>query len=70
LIVGFEECGARGDKMMDGFPERITAPPRATVNRRFYTWFVVCAFLVIFAGFAHTFYLRVVFETAPLPLLL
>ena len=41
-----------------------------TINRRFYTWFVVCAFLIIFAGFAHTFYLRAVFETATLPLLL
>ena len=47
------------------------ATPTATrVNRRFYTWFVVGAFLIIFAGFAHTFYLRVFFETAPLPLLL
>jgi hypothetical protein len=39
-------------------------------NRRFYTWFTVCAFLIIFAGFAHTYYLRLVFETKGLPLLL
>jgi len=41
-----------------------------TINRGFYTWFVVCALLIVFAGFAHTFYLRVVFETATLPFLL
>jgi hypothetical protein len=39
-------------------------------NRRFYTWFAVCAFLILFAGFAHTYYLRLVFETKGLPLLL
>jgi hypothetical protein len=41
-----------------------------TRNRRFYTWFAVCAFLIIFAGFAHSYYLRFVFETKRLPLLL
>jgi hypothetical protein len=41
-----------------------------TPNRRFYTTFVICAFLLVFAGFAHTFYLRAIFETAPLRLLL
>ena len=41
-----------------------------TGNRRLYTWFAVCAFLIIFAGFAHTYYLRLVFETKGLPLLL
>ncbi|HXN98377.1 MAG TPA: hypothetical protein VN881_04845 [Candidatus Acidoferrales bacterium] len=41
-----------------------------TGNRRFYTWFAVCAFLIILAGFAHTYYLRFVFETKGLPLLL
>ena len=41
-----------------------------TGNQRFYTWFAVCAFLIIFAGFAHTYYLRHVFETKGLPLLL
>jgi hypothetical protein len=41
-----------------------------TGNRRFYTWFAVGAFLIIFAGFAHTYYLRLVFETKGLPVLL
>jgi hypothetical protein len=41
-----------------------------TDNRRFYTWFAVGAFLIIFAGFAHTYYLRLVFETKELPILL
>jgi hypothetical protein len=50
--------------------EVMAARPTARINRRFYTWFVVCAFLIIFAGFARTFYLRTVFETAALPLLL
>ena len=50
--------------------EAVAVPPAARINRRFYTWFVVCAFLIIFAGFAHTFYLRLVFETTALPLLL
>ena len=40
------------------------------INRRFYTWFAVCSFLIIFAGFAHTYYLRLVFETKRLPPLL
>jgi hypothetical protein len=57
--------------MMGSSSEEVVAvPPAARINRRFYTWFVVCAFLIIFAGFAHTFYLRLVFETAALPLLL
>src|ERR1700735_4140367 len=41
-----------------------------TGNRRFYTWFAVCAFLIIFAASPHTYYLRSVFETKGLPLLL
>jgi hypothetical protein len=40
------------------------------INRHFYMWFAVCAFLIIFAGFFHTYYLRFVFETKGLPLLL
>lgn len=48
----------------------MATPTAVTLNRRFYTWFAVCAFLIIFAGFAHTFYLRLVFETKALPLLL
>ncbi len=42
----------------------------AMTNRRFFTWFAVCAFLIVFAGFAHTYYLRFAFETKGLPLLL
>lgn len=44
--------------------------PAVTINRRFYTWFVVGAFLIVFAGFARTFYLRLLFQTKGLPLLL
>lgn len=47
-----------------------TTPAAARINRRFYTWFVVCAFLIIFAGFARTFYLRPVFQTRGLAPLL
>ncbi|MHB8678004.1 MAG: hypothetical protein ACYDCE_16305 [Candidatus Acidiferrales bacterium] len=46
-----------------------------TVNRtrgrgNFYTWVAVCAFLIVFAGFARTYYLKVLFDTPALPLLL
>ena len=62
---------ASSDKIMDSFSEEVMATRKAvTINRRFYTWFVVCAFLIIFAGFARTFYLRPVFQTKGLPLLL
>ena len=37
---------------------------------RFYLWFHACAFLIVFAGFARTYYLRPIFEVRPLPLLL
>jgi hypothetical protein len=58
------------DKPM-GNSEKVMATPIALAfNRRFYTSFVVCAFLIVFAGFAHTYYLRAVFETTALPLLL
>lgn len=51
--------------------EQIAAPvTRATSNRRFYTAFVAGAFFLVFAGFAHTYYLRMAFQTKPLPLLL
>jgi len=36
----------------------------------FYTWVAVCTFLIIFAGFARTYYLKILFGTAALPLLL
>jgi hypothetical protein len=36
----------------------------------FYTWVTVCTFLIIFAGFARTYYLKALFGTPALPLLL
>jgi hypothetical protein len=36
----------------------------------FYTWVAVCTFLIIFAGFARTYYLKALFGTPALPLLL
>lgn len=41
-----------------------------TMNRRWYTWFAVGAFTILFAGFAHSYYLRFLFEPRSLPLLL
>lgn len=55
---------------MGGSGEVIAARAEATINRRFYTWFAVGAFVVLFAGFAHSYYLRLVFEANALPLLL
>ena len=43
---------------------------KVTINRRFYAGFAVCAFLIVFAGFAHSYYLRLLFETQALPVLL
>lgn len=36
-------------------------------SRGFYAWFATGAFLIIFAGFARTYYLRPIFEVRPLP---
>lgn len=36
----------------------------------FYTWAAVCTFLIVFAGFARTYYLKILFGTPALPLLL
>jgi hypothetical protein len=49
--------------------------PRARVGQTrprdtFYTWVAVCTFLIIFAGFARTYYLKALFGTPALPLLL
>lgn len=41
-----------------------------TINRRFYTCFALGAFAILFAGFAHSYYLRPIFEAKALPLLL
>lgn len=55
---------------MGSSQETVAARTTVTSNGRYYTCFAVCAFLIIFAGFAHTYYLRLVFETKRLPLLL
>lgn len=48
----------------------MAARTAGTSNRRLYTCFAVCSCLILFAGFAHTYYLRPVFETRRLALLL
>lgn len=40
------------------------------VRRHFYTVFAICAFLIVFAGFARTYYLRPLFEASGLRFLL
>jgi hypothetical protein len=49
-----------------------TYAPANWTNRRgsFYTWVAVGTFLIIFAGFAGTYYLKILFGTPALPLLL
>ncbi|HEV2617498.1 MAG TPA: hypothetical protein VGU63_12910 [Candidatus Acidoferrales bacterium] len=42
----------------------------SVVDRRFYTWVAVAAALVVFAGFARTYYLKEFFGTRSLALLL
>lgn len=41
-----------------------------TVERRLYTWAAIVALLVMFAGFARTYFLKLAFDTPPLTLLL
>jgi len=43
---------------------------RSVVDRRFYTWIAVAAALIVFTGFARTYYLKELFGTRSLPLLL
>ena len=43
---------------------------RKTPTSSVYTWVAVCTFLLIFAGFARTYYLKILFGTRALPLLL
>ncbi|MGE5244264.1 MAG: hypothetical protein ACM3SQ_08565 [Betaproteobacteria bacterium] len=43
------------------------AKPRRATGDFFYTWVAVGTFLIVFAGFARTFYLKVFFGTRPLP---
>lgn len=46
------------------------AANRPKARGSFYTWVAVCIFLIIFAGFARTYYLKALFGTPALPLLL
>ena len=46
-------------------PTDIRARRRGTIS--FYTWIAVITSLMVFAGFARTFYLKVFFGTRPLP---
>ena len=55
---------------MGNSQELVATRTAVTINRRFYTWFVIGAFLILFAGFARSYYLRLVFEDKALPLLL
>src|SRR6185437_6956578 len=43
---------------------------RSVVDRRFYTWVAFAAALIVFTGFARTYYLKQLFGTRSLPLLL
>ena len=43
---------------------------RTKLRGSFYTWVVVGIFLIVFAGFARTYYLKILFGTPALPLLL
>ena len=45
-------------------------PNRAIPRGSFYTWAAVGTFSIIFAGFARTYYLKILFGTRALPLLL
>lgn len=42
------------------------APPRAGAERRIYTWAAIAALLVVFTGFARTYYLKGAFGTPDL----
>src|ERR1051326_8901547 len=46
--------------------ESSVASPRRTVSRAFYTWFALVAALIVFTGFARTYYLKTVFGTPAL----
>ena len=39
----------------------------ARAHSSFYTWIALATFLIVFAGFARTFYLKILFGTRPLP---
>ena len=41
--------------------------PSVKERSNLYTWIAVATFLIVFAGFARTFYLKILFGTRPLP---
>ena len=45
----------------------VRLPPTTTARRRFYSVVAIGALLVVFAGFARTFYLKALFATPALP---
>src|SRR6185437_3518094 len=47
-----------------------TRAEHASARGSFYTWVAVATFLIVFAGFARTYYLKILFGTRALPLLL
>ena len=48
-------------------PAQLDRQQRKTPTISFYTWVAVGTLLIVFIGFARTFYLKVVFGTRPLP---
>ncbi|MGB7029183.1 MAG: hypothetical protein WBD72_18020 [Candidatus Acidiferrum sp.] len=48
-------------------PAHLDSQQRKTPTISFYTWVAVGTFLIVFIGFARTFYLKVLFGTRPLP---
>ena len=48
-------------------PAHLDREQRKTPTISFYTWVAVGTFLIVFIGFARTFYLKVLFGTRPLP---
>lgn len=51
-------------------PAHLDGQPRKTPTISFYTWVAVGTFLIVFAGFARTYYLKRLFGTPALPLFL
>jgi hypothetical protein len=67
--------GSLTDSSSDTLSRPLAAAPTAArrfrlAEHRFYAWACVAAFAVVFAGFARTYYLRVLFGRPPLPWLL
>ncbi len=51
-------------------PSPVARPRTPKADRRFYTWTAIALLAIVFAGFARTFYLKAVFGTPALPVLL